>query len=492
MKRVGIIAIQHESNTFLDRPTDLEAFKRGAFLRGEEVRREYRNAHHEIGGFFEGLEAAGIEAVPLLMAYAVPNGMVTGDALKALWATACEEIDAAGKIDGWLLAPHGAGVCEAERDMDGWWLTELRKRVGRDAPMVCTLDPHANVSQRMIDACDATITYRENPHLDQRARGLEAAGLIVRHLRGEVKLTQAASLPPIAINIERQLTSDYPALALQEQAERVRGLPGVLSVSVILGFPYADVAEMGSGFIVVTDGSKESAERYAAELGRWLYDHREDYRGELISIEEAVDRVATSPQPVGLLDMGDNVGGGGPADGTLIAHALRERVSGRKLVVMTDPESAAAARDAGVGARLRLRMGGKITTNQGAPIEEEVTVVSLHDGVFRETQPRHGGKTVYNMGPSAVVETDDGLTALLMTLRCGPMSLQQLLVAGIDPAKYAAIVIKGVHAPVAAYREVCPTLIRVNTPGTTTADMELLSFRYRRRPMFPFEEISAV
>src|SRR5690606_35498966 len=109
-----------------------------------------------------------------------------------------------------------------------------------------------------------------------------------------------------------------------------------------------------------------------------------------------VDRVATSPQPVGLLDMGDNVGGGGPADGTLIAHALRERVSGRKLVVMTDPESAAAARDAGVGARLRLRMGGKITTNQGAPIEEEVTVVSLHDAVFCETQPRHGGKTVYN------------------------------------------------------------------------------------------------
>lgn len=486
--RVGIIAIQHESNTFLDRPTDLDAFKRGMLLRGEAVRGEYRSAHHELGGFFEGLDTAGIEAVPMLMAWAVPGGVVTAETLTALWAAACEEMDRAGVMDGWLVAPHGAGVSEVERDMDGWWLSELRSRVGGDVPIVCTLDPHANVSRRMIDACDATITYRENPHLDQRARGLEAAALMARALRGEVKLTQAAVLPPISINIERQLTSEYPALALQEEAERIRALPDVLSVSVILGFPYADVAEMGSGFIVVTNGSRSLAEQHAADLERWLIDHREDYRGELISIDDAVALVATSPQPVGLLDMGDNVGGGGPADGTLIAHQLRSRVEGRKLVVLTDPESAGAARQAGIGGRLRLRMGGKITTDQGEPIEADVTVVALHDGLFRETQARHGGKTIFNMGPSAVVETDDGLTVLLMTLRCSPVSLQQLIEPGIDPSSYAAIVIKGVHAPIAAYRDFCPTMIRVNTPGTTTADMESLPFSHRRRPLFPFEE----
>lgn len=485
--RVGIIAIQHESNTFLNRPTDLDAFKRGMFLRGEAVRSEYRNAHHELGGFFEGLETAGIEAVPMLMAWAVPSGVVTANALEAVWAAACEEMAAAGELDGWLVAPHGAGVSEVERDMDGWWLSDLRRRVGDHVPIVCTLDPHANVSQRMIRACDATITYRENPHLDQRARGLEAAALISRALRGEVKLTQAAALPPISINIERQLTSEYPALALQEQADRIRALPDVLSVSVILGFPYADVEEMGSGFIVVTNGSQSLAQQYAAEMECWLVEHREDYRGELISIDDAVARVATSPQPVGLLDMGDNVGGGGPADGTLIAHQLRQRVKGRKLVILTDPEAVGAARNAGIGARLSLRMGGKITANQGEPIEADVKVVAFHEGIFRETQARHGGKTIFNMGPSVVVETDDGLTVLLMTLRCGPVSLQQLIVTGIYPSVYAAIVIKGVHAPVAAYRDVCPTLIRVNTPGTTTADMESLPFHHRRRPLFPFE-----
>ena len=34
---------------------------------------------------------------------------------------------------------------------------------------------------------------------------------------------------------------------------------------------------------------------------------------------------------------------------------------------------------------------------------------------------------------------------------------------------------------------VCKHLLRVNTPGCTTADMRLLNFHHRRRPMFPFE-----
>jgi microcystin degradation protein MlrC len=41
-------------------------------------------------------------------------------------------------------------------------------------------------------------------------------------------------------------------------------------------------------------------------------------------------------------------------------------------------------------------------------------------------------------------------------------------------------VAKGVHAPVAAYGEVCREFIRVNTPGVTTADLSRLAYRHRR------------
>ena len=39
----------------------------------------------------------------------------------------------------------------------------------------------------------------------------------------------------------------------------------------------------------------------------------------------------------------------------------------------------------------------------------------------------------------------------------------------------------------AAYREVCPSIIRVDTPGSTAAAMTRFHFRHRRRPMYPFE-----
>ena len=113
-------------------------------------------------------------------------------------------------------------------------------------PIIATLDPHANLSREMVDACDALIAYRTNPHLDQQARGLEAAALMARALRGQVRPRLAAAFPPLAINIERQQTSEPHCRPLYELADAMLRQPGVLSNSILLGFPYSDVAEMGS------------------------------------------------------------------------------------------------------------------------------------------------------------------------------------------------------------------------------------------------------
>jgi microcystin degradation protein MlrC len=69
-----------------------------------------------------------------------------------------------------------------------------------------------------------------------------------------------------------------------------------------------------------------------------------------------------------------------------------------------------------------------------------------------------------------------------------PFSLHQLTTFDVDPTQFHVLVAKGVNAPVAAYRPVCRHLLRVNTPGCTTADMTTLTFEDRRRPLFPFEK----
>ena len=486
--RIGIIALQHESNTFIASPATLSDFQRDGLLVGDAVRRGYGDSHHEIGGFFQLLDEAGVEAVPLFAAWALPGGAVDAETYEKLLAMMLDALDGAARLDGLLLAPHGAGVCEAHRDMDGHWLGEVRRRVGPGVPIICTIDPHANVSRAMIDACDATIAYRSNPHLDQRDIGVQAGRLLLRTLRGEVRPTQAHADPAIMINIERQHTTSPPCLPMYERANAQLKLPGVLSNSIVLGFSYADVMEMGSSFIAVTDNDPMLAQRCADELAGYLYDHREAFVAHLTGVDDALTQAMAAEGPVCLLDMGDNVGGGSPADGTHLAAAIHAKKLGPAFVALCDPQAQRQARAAGVGATLTLSMGAKTDRLHGEPIETQVTVARLHDGTFHEPRARHGGKTHYDMGPTAVVETAHGLTVQLTTQRIAPFSLEQLECCGLDPAAFKLLVAKGVQAPVAAYAEVCKTIIRVNTPGCTSADLQSVDYRYRRRPLFPFED----
>lgn len=488
--RTGIISLIHESNTFIRTPTTIEHFERDALLTGQAVADLFRGGHHEVSGFLEGLDKAGIEAVPLFYASTPPSGRITRETCEALIRIMFEQLADAGPLDGMLVAPHGANAGEGDnyRDLDGFWLTKLRETVGPDMPIICTIDPHANLSPRMIAACDATIAYRSNPHLDQKQRGLEAAALMARTLRGEVKPVQAAAFPPIAIGIERQATTAPPCLPMYELADSRLNNTGVLSNSIVLGFPYADVEEMGSAFIAVTDNDPVLAQQIADELAQYLTDHRAEFVGQFISIKDAVDKAVESPGPVCLLDMGDNVGGGSAADGTLIAHEIHKRGGPGTWVCFYDPVSVEQAVAAGVGNRLTMKMGGRVDDDHGPPLESEVRVKSIHDGLFTESEVRHGGGTGFNMGVTAVVVTDTGLTISLTSRRTVPFSLGIMTSLGLNPADFHILIAKGVHAPVAAFAPVCDRLIRVDTPGASAADMRKFDYRYRRKPLYPFEE----
>jgi microcystin degradation protein MlrC len=484
--RVGILSFQHESNTFSATPTVLGQFDIEV---GHDLVRRWGSTHHEIAGFLSGLESENLEAAPLYMASATPSGTVTADAYDRIVASIQEALEAAGALDGLLVAPHGAGVSANEPDMDGAWLERVREVVGDKLPVICTLDLHANMSGRMIDACDATIAYRTNPHLDTFERGLEAATLMARTLRGEVRPVQAASWPSVAINILSQGTGEPPCSALAAVVDAVRGRDRVLSASVCLGFHFADVAEMGTSFSVVTDDDRALAQELADELAGYLLEHRRDFDPVHIHVAEAIDRAARDKGPVCLLDTGDNVGGGSAGDGTVIAHEVARRGGPRTFVCLYEPDAVAALMELGVRGRAHLALGGRQDDLHGSPLEIDVTVRSHHDGRFAESDVRHGGQTNFDMGRTVVVDSDVGLTLQLTSKRTPPFSLNQLLSCEIDPAAFQIVVAKGVHAPAAAYEPVCSEMIRVTTPGATTPDMSKLRFEHVRQPLYPLQEL---
>jgi microcystin degradation protein MlrC len=486
--RVGIIALLQESNTFIAGATTFAHFEEDLLLEGEAIRARFDGAHHEVGGFFAGLAEERIDATPIFAARALPYGMVTAEAFDAILARMDAALDRAGPFDGLLVAPHGATVAANCPDADGEWLSRLRKRFGKKMPIIGTLDLHANVSPKMVAACDALIAYRTNPHLDQRARGIDAARLMARTLRGEVKPTMAAAFPPLAVNIERQLSAEPPCKTIYAHADEMLRERGVLSNSVVLGFPYADVAEMGSSAIVVTDNDFARAAALVSDLEKLWWDRREEFAGKMITIDQTLAQASKLEGPITLLDMGDNVGGGSPADGTELAHALFQRPDLMPaFVCLNDPEAVRQAAAAGVGAKVHLEVGGKTDNQHGRPLQSDFTVMGLYNGKFQETQPRHGGFLNFDQGPTAVVETPHGLTIMLTTRRMVPFSIKQLTSCGLDPARFRILVAKGVHAPVAAYAPVSRHLIRVDTPGVTSADLSRLHYKHRRRPMFPFE-----
>jgi microcystin degradation protein MlrC len=113
--------------------------------------------------------------------------------------------------------------------------------------------------------------------------------------------------------------------------------------------------------------------------------------------------------------------------------------------------------------------------------------LQLADGKFSEKAPRHGGQVHFNMGEIAVLSTENGNMVMLTSLRTAPFSLQQMTAFQIAPENFDVIVAKGVNAPIAAYAPVCSSILRVDTPGVTRADMTAFPYKNRRRPLYPFE-----
>jgi microcystin degradation protein MlrC len=487
-RRIALLGLYHESNTFLKTKTSLKDFEKGHLLYGENIRAEYSKAFHEIGGMLEVLDASDFEPVPLLFAEATPGGAITDDTLQFLFDKISSEVRNKGPFDGIMVALHGAAVCESYPDMDGWWLEKLRTIVGNSIPIIGTLDPHANVSQRMINATNALIAYKTNPHVDQRATGAEAARLLVDTLEGRINPTQWCYQPPVTISIEQQYTSGSPCKELYALAERLARESKILSISVLLGFPYADVNEMGSAFIVVANNDNSVARTTAKILGDYLWNNRADFVGKKISVKEAIEAVGHNPKPVLLLDMGDNVGGGSPGDSTFILEALEKSGKWKSFICLYDPEAVAIADNSKPGRKISLVVGGKTDQQHGQPYATEVTIRTISDGIFKEHQPRHGGQVNFNMGRIAIVETEKGTTIMLTSLRIAPFSLNQLTSFGIRPEDFDVIVAKGVHAPIAAYRPVCKSFIQVDTEGITQADLTRFAFHKRRKPLYPFED----
>ena len=479
--RVAVLAVYHETNTFSPLRTGLDAFARRWYC-GAEIVAQFDGTRTMAGGFLDGARAAGLEPVPVFATFATPSGTVERSAFEAISAELRSGLVAAGDIDGVLFEVHGDLFVEGERDAE-----ESLVRIVRDLlpgrPMAIALDMHANMAAPRLRDVEIVIGYRTNPHVDTYDRGVDAARMLAALVNGGAVPHRAHRGLPLVAAPAAQRTEDEPLRSLWALADEIQDRPGIRNATVHAGYAYADTAFTGMGFQVTADPDRAAAAEAAAdELLALATRTASRFRRTLPGPAEAVRLALAAPGVQVIADTGDNINGGSPGDTTWLAHEAAEHVGRRFLGTIADPQALALLEAAGEGARLRLRLGGWASPRSGPPLDLDVEVLRITDGVFVNTGPMATGAKV-SMGGAAWVRSG-GLDLVVQREPRQPNDPQLFGSMGIVVAEYDVLLLKGAAALRAGWTPLVAGFVEAGTPGETDSVLERLDYR-RSRPQLP-------
>ncbi|MGV3720604.1 MAG: MlrC C-terminal domain-containing protein, partial [Actinomycetota bacterium] len=333
----------------------------------------------------------------------------------------------------------------------------------------------------------ALIGFDTFPHVDMAERGLEAAELIARTVRGEIRPVSAIHQLPMFWATSKQVTAHPPMVEVIRQVHELEQRPGILSVTVATGFPWADVPDVGSSVVVVADGSRELAQQTADELAGWIWKQRSRWYAEPTPVRTALaEGERLGRYPIILADHTDNTGGGSPGDSTEVLRTLLELgLKDALLLYLVDVEAATLAHEAGVGARIQVSLGGKSDPVQGPPVEAEAQVVALSDGEFAYDGPMFAGLRG-NLGPSAWLQVE-GVAVVVVTGREQPFDMAFARSLGIDCAAMRYIALKSAAHFRAAFEPIAGSIHSVDAAGIHTHVFRDLPYVKRTRAVFPVE-----
>jgi microcystin degradation protein MlrC len=481
--RLFTASLATETNTFAPMPTALRDFEEGFYA--PPGRHPDRPTLCSAPLFVARRRAAaeGFTLVEGTTAWAEPAGTVARSAHETLRDRILGELEAAMPVDGVLLGLHGAMVAHGCDDVEGDLIERVRARVGPRVPIGVELDPHCHMTEKRLAGADVVITFKEFPHIDFLERAEEVVELTLRAIRGEIRPVRSfydartiASFP----------TTLQPMRGFVDKVKGLEGKDGVLSISIVHGFPYADVPEIGAGVLVITDDRKELGDRLATELGEELISFRGRSTPPYLTADQAIDKALSGSGTYVVADPSDNPGGGAPADSTRILARLLERgVESAALGPMWDPVAVRFCMAAGEGARLPLRFGGKTAPASGTPIDATVLVTKLVQDAFQTFQ---GSR--WTLGDAAAIRVG-GVDVVLISHRTQALGTDLFTNLGIDPRARRIVQVKSTNHFHAAFAPLATEVLYVDSDGPLPRDYRKVPYTRIRRPIWPLDQDAA-
>lgn len=460
--RIALGGIATESCTFSPLPTQLEDFR---ILEGAALLDAYP--------FLERTQAT---LFPTLKARALPGGPVEATTYQQLKSTFLERLRDALPLDGLYLDMHGAMNVEGMDDAEGDWFESARQVVGNDCLLAASYDLHGNVSARVADHLDILCAYRTAPHIDAPETREKTWRTLLHCLSNKLRPSLYRQPVPVILPGERTSTEVEPAKSLYASLAEVDKTPGILDISMLVGYVWADEPR-ASATAVVTGTDEGPCQKAAAELATRYWNARQQFDFEVPtgSIGECIDWALEHPTgSVFVSDSGDNPTAGGVGDRVDALEVLLEKnAQGAILGGLAAPPATAACYRAGVGVALELTLGSALAPGHGPSItvRAEVRHLDAVDDV-RERQ--------------AVVQI--GGVSVILTARRRPFHyLQDFTRLGLEPRKQQLTIVKAGYLEPELRRAASKAFLAL-TPGAVDQHIERLPYKRVKRPVFPLDK----
>jgi microcystin degradation protein MlrC len=503
MFRVAVAAFIHETNTFAieqNDSLDCAHIRRGNVLIVQASKRSC------IGGFTQVMAAnADVELAPTVGISFSRGGIIHKDVYEQCRDMIVDALRESGSLDAVYFDLHGAMVAEDPyTDAEGKLLEAVSEAIGT-IPMVGTYDFHAIMSEEEMELI-IPFPYNTNPHIDGYERGIEAAECLLGMLRNSTQpVTRRVFVPILGPNIGQSTWSHNPdeqkrllLYQLNQKREELEKTPGVINITILGGYGYADSPDAGMSVLATTQADPGLAKQLAMELAKELWERRGELETvrPIYPVDTGVRMALDSHEfPVLLVDLGDDPGSACPADSPVVLESLIRHGARDCALTIRDAEVVKAGIEAVVGATLTLPVGGKIDQRFYKPLEVTGVVKSIDDGRYMVCGPTHGGwgsevkRENYRevgVGKRVVLRVDQNIDVIFSQRQTGK-DRDFFKSAGIILEGKRIIVVKSNQAHRASFDPIVPRTIELNTPGVSTVDYASLPYRKLRRPIWPLD-----